>query len=299
MEAYLQEDRGLREARRDDDDGFRESCSSSSTDALLSSVPPAGTSATLPNLTEFRTTVDLRSETDSDHEDIDDGSGSSWSCDSVSGVVPGRHVRASRAPLHRPVMPHWSPPSLPAGARPTPAASACSDSTDSAGPTSQSPIRRKRQSSGRRSRPREVSASLHEVSPARAADQASVELFPRCLEFGNVVQWCRQTCTVSVHNPSRFTAQLHGGIISGDTKGPNPYALQLDDSCWPALPPMSTVTLQVRSSVSVATRSVVSAIVLKPVMQLPFFTSVCGVAGADGAFDCRALCSDAGCARHH
>ena len=245
MEAYLQEDRGFQE------ETAQESCSSSSTDALLSSVPPAGTSATLPNLTEFRTKVDLRSETDSDHEDVDDGSGSSWSCDSVSGVVPGRHVRASRASLHRPVMPDWSPPSLPAGARPTPAASAFSTDSDS-GPTSQSPIRRKRQSGGRRSRPREVSASLH-VSPARTADQASVELFPRCLEFGNVVQWCRQTCTVSVHNPSRFTAQLHGGIISGDTKGPDPYALQLDDG-WPALPPMSTVTLQVRASAVVSRR---------------------------------------------
>jgi hypothetical protein len=238
LDAYLEvaEDCGRREDSVSSD-------SSSSTDALLTSVPPP-TVAALPNLTEFRSEVRAM-HSDSDHEDFE-GSSSSWSCDSVSGVIPTRHVRPLRGSLRRPPMPDWSPPSFGAAKAAPAASTASTDSTDSScGPTSQSPIRRKRQSAGRRPRSMEVS-SPRELSPATRADLASVEVFPCCLEFGHVVQWCRQVRTVSVHNPSsRFSAQLHGGIITDGNQGA-PYALQLDNG-WPTLPPMSTVVLQVRA----------------------------------------------------
>jgi hypothetical protein len=191
-------------------------------------------------------------------EDYDGDSGSSWS-DSVSGVViPGRHVRGRS--LRRPQMPDWSPSSSGtdvAAAGAAAAAAAAPLSADSAassgGPTSQSPIRRKRQSSGRRSRSRGDSAaaapaaSRRELPVPGAAGQADVEVSPRVLEFGSVVQWCRQTRTVSVHNPSSFTARLHGGIVfaCADGAGPKPFHLRLAGG-WPTLPPMSTVALQVR-----------------------------------------------------
>lgn len=215
--------------------------SSRSTDALLTSVPPP-TATGLHNLTEFRSKV-RAVHSDSDHEDFE-GSSSSWSCDSVSGMIPTKHVRPLRGSLCRPPMPDWSPASLGAAAKAAPAAStALTDSSDSScGPTRQSPIRRKRQSAGRRARPTEA-ISPRELAPATRVDLTSVEVVPCCLEFGHVVQWCQQVRKVSVHNPSRFAVQLHGGIITDGNQGA-PFTLQLDNG-WPTLPPMSTVVLQV------------------------------------------------------
>lgn len=191
-------------------------------------------------------------DSDSDQENFDGNSASSWSGESITGaMVPERHVRTTiaRGPLPRPSMPDWSSPSsLDAVVTTAPATSTAStDSTDSmCGPSSQSPIRRKRQSAGRRPRGMQVSSHRGRELPL-ARDQESVGVFPCCLEFGNVVQWCRQQRTVSVHNPSKFTAQLHGGIITDGNENDRTFALQLG-SGWPTLPPMSTVVLQVRTS---------------------------------------------------
>ena len=209
--------------------------SDASTAELAASVPPARSM-----LDDFRRGVLISDDDDDGTGSMESSGSSSWS----DAVVPGRRRGGL---LRRPHMPDWSPSASlereSASAAAAPLSGEEDSSGSSRGPTSQSPIRRKLPSSGRRPRGR-----AGERAPAAlpaAAERAGVEVSPRCLDFGSVVQWCSSARVLSVHNPSRFAARLRGAIIGADgASAPGAFQLRLDAG-WPVLPPMSTVSLEV------------------------------------------------------